>query len=219
MAVYVDNMAAGFGRMKMCHMIADTTEELLAMADKIGVQRKWLQYPGSYKEHFDIAKSKRAIAVAAGAIEIEPVQTAAMCRRRRYTGALGSPADAVEWGARPHARSRGGCRRAGGAMTAVLEDEEKFFEIVQTTPDLYEADGMVRTALDGVAKENIAAMRRRDNDRQHELGRLRERLRGELHRIQNIRDSAKWQAAVKAVCGDEAYQQCVVWLRANNGTI
>lgn len=40
--VYVDDMYAQFGRMKMCHMIADTTTELNAMADSIGVQRKWI---------------------------------------------------------------------------------------------------------------------------------------------------------------------------------
>ena len=38
MAVYVDNMQVGFGRMKMCHMIADSQKELLEMCDKIGVQ-------------------------------------------------------------------------------------------------------------------------------------------------------------------------------------
>lgn len=97
MTVYVDNMKAGYGRMKMCHMVADTPEELLAMADKIGVQRKWLQYPGGWKEHFDIAMCKRALAVAAGAIEIEATQLASMCRRRQVTGGLGSPDDAIEW--------------------------------------------------------------------------------------------------------------------------
>ena len=101
MTVYVDNMHESrlgqLGRMKMSHMIADTTEELLAMADRIGVQRKWLQYPGSHKEHFDIALSKRALAVAAGAIEIDMEQTSAMCRRRRETGELGLAEEAVEW--------------------------------------------------------------------------------------------------------------------------
>lgn len=70
MAVYVDHMEAAYRGMIMCHMMADTTEELLAMADKIGVKRKWIQHQGSYMEHFDICLSKRAKAVAAGAKEI-----------------------------------------------------------------------------------------------------------------------------------------------------
>lgn len=68
--VYVDNMQAPYGNMVMCHMIADTTKELLEMADKIGVQRKWLQYPGTNKEHFDIALSKRKLAIKYGAKEV-----------------------------------------------------------------------------------------------------------------------------------------------------
>ncbi len=71
MAVYVDSMKAPFGRMVMCHMMADTTDELLAMADRIGVARKWIQFPGTPREHFDIAQSKRALAVAAGAVETD----------------------------------------------------------------------------------------------------------------------------------------------------
>ena len=73
MSVYVDDMyrypIGQFGRMKMSHMMADTTEELLAMADRIGVARRWLQKPGvPFREHFDIAMSKREAAIAAGAI-------------------------------------------------------------------------------------------------------------------------------------------------------
>lgn len=70
MAVYVDNMEAGFGKMIMCHMIADTTAELLEMADKIGVNRKWIQDAGTYQEHFDICLSMRKKAVKEGAIEL-----------------------------------------------------------------------------------------------------------------------------------------------------
>jgi len=70
MSVYVDDMAAAFGRMVMYHMIADTSEELLEMVDKIGVARKWIQHPHTYKEHFDICAAKRKLAVNAGAIEI-----------------------------------------------------------------------------------------------------------------------------------------------------
>lgn len=69
MSVYVDDMEAEFGRMKMCHMWADTYPELLAMVDAIGVQRKWVQFPPKASwVHFDIALSKRALAVQHGAI-------------------------------------------------------------------------------------------------------------------------------------------------------
>jgi len=70
MTVYVDSMRAPFRNMIMCHMVADTRDELDEMADKIGVQRKWIQHPGSYKEHYDIAMSKRKLAVQFGAKEI-----------------------------------------------------------------------------------------------------------------------------------------------------
>lgn len=70
MTVYVDNMRAPYGRMVMCHMFADTTTELNAMADSIGVARKWIQFPGTPREHYDICLAKRAQAVNAGAKEI-----------------------------------------------------------------------------------------------------------------------------------------------------
>ena len=70
MSVYVDDMAAPFGSMIMCHMGADTGEELLAMADRIGVQRMWIQHKGSHREHFDISLSKRKLAIQCGAQSI-----------------------------------------------------------------------------------------------------------------------------------------------------
>lgn len=69
--VYVDESIWKYGRMMMCHMKADTTQELLEMADKIGVSRKWIQNKGTYLEHFDICKSKRILAIKYGAKEIE----------------------------------------------------------------------------------------------------------------------------------------------------
>lgn len=69
MAVFVDDVRHPFGRMVMCHMWADTLDELLAMADRIGVQRKWLQQPPKASwVHFDISLGKKAQAIAAGAI-------------------------------------------------------------------------------------------------------------------------------------------------------
>jgi hypothetical protein len=90
-------MRARVGRMLMCHMIADTEDELLKMADWIGVARRWHQKPGTSGSHFDIALSKRALAVAAGALEIRWKQTGCMVHRRRVTGFLGNPEEAEEW--------------------------------------------------------------------------------------------------------------------------
>jgi hypothetical protein len=61
-SVYVDDMRARYGRMIMCHMLADTPAELHAMADRIGVARRWFQNKAS-TPHYDIALSKRALAV------------------------------------------------------------------------------------------------------------------------------------------------------------
>ena len=75
MTVYVDDMRARFGRMVMCHMFADTTVELLSMADRIGVSRRWLQQA-------DIALSKRALAIKAGAKEITRSEVGELLARR-----------------------------------------------------------------------------------------------------------------------------------------
>ncbi|MEX3967319.1 DUF4031 domain-containing protein [Paraburkholderia sp. EG286B] len=106
MSVYVDDMRAAYGRMVMCHMIADTDEELHAMADRIGVARRWWQAPPKHDSHYDIALSKRAIAIAAGAIEITWRQCGAMAMRRRITGELGSHADAMDWQQKWYAERR-----------------------------------------------------------------------------------------------------------------
>lgn len=89
MAVYVDNFydtGVRYKGMKMCHMVADTRKELLAMVDAIGVQRKWIQAPDTPREHFDICFSKRVLAIKAGAKEIHFKELAEMTRTRTYEG-------------------------------------------------------------------------------------------------------------------------------------
>lgn len=81
--VYVDDYNARFRGMVMCHMAADTSEELLAMADAIGVKRKWIQYPGTPKEHFDICQSKRALALQNGAKEISVREMAMLVDKKK----------------------------------------------------------------------------------------------------------------------------------------
>ncbi len=100
MTVYVDDMRAPYGRMVMCHMFADTTKELIAMADAIGVARKHIQKGGSYNEHFDIAQGKRRQAVSLGAVEINRQQVGKMLKWRQATGWNGLTADgqsSVNW--------------------------------------------------------------------------------------------------------------------------
>lgn len=98
MTVYVDDMKFAYGRMVMCHMLADTDDELHLMAARIGVARRWWQSPEKTSgSHYDIAQSKRAAAVQQGAVEITWRQAGAMNLRRRITGSLGPPADALEW--------------------------------------------------------------------------------------------------------------------------
>lgn len=70
MPVYVDKAVWPFRRMIMCHMVADTPNELHAMADKIGVARRWFQSNASFP-HYDICKAKRALAIRYGAVEFE----------------------------------------------------------------------------------------------------------------------------------------------------
>lgn len=79
MTVYVDNFkmkadvpnGARTVRGVWCHMTADTREELDAMADTIGLKRAWIQYPGTWKEHYDLTLTKRRLAVKAGAEEVD----------------------------------------------------------------------------------------------------------------------------------------------------
>ena len=80
--VYVDDFNHPYKGMLMCHMIADTQEELLSMVDKIGVQKKWIQNQGTPKEHFDICKTKKQKAIANGAIEV-PFRKMARMRSSR----------------------------------------------------------------------------------------------------------------------------------------
>ncbi|NOU05310.1 MAG: DUF4031 domain-containing protein [Hyphomicrobiaceae bacterium] len=102
MTVYVDNMAAPFTpdhaptrKYIMCHMMADTEDEMHAMADKIGVSRNWFQRVPS-GNHYDITKSKRAAAVRAGAVEITTREMAAFAWHKRTLGFTCCPSVALD---------------------------------------------------------------------------------------------------------------------------
>lgn len=108
MGVYVDDVRHRYGRMVMCHMWADTLDELLAMADRIGVARRWLQKPPKASwVHFDISLGMKAKAIAAGATltdkygpvehvaklrgDTKKLDQVAACRAMFGKGATGNP--------------------------------------------------------------------------------------------------------------------------------
>lgn len=68
MVVYVDRAKNGMGRMRMSHMMADSLEELHAMADRIWLRRECFQTHGT--PHYDICQKKRRLALEYGAVEI-----------------------------------------------------------------------------------------------------------------------------------------------------
>lgn len=86
--VYVDDMyapfrAPGYFEMKMCHMIADSTHELVAMAKVAGINKVHIQDQGTHDEHFDVSMTARRKVVAAGAVEITMGELGVMLQDRR----------------------------------------------------------------------------------------------------------------------------------------
>jgi hypothetical protein len=91
MSVYVDSIFAmvatkdaearrvgGRTGHRWCHMMADTAEELHAMADTIGLKRAWFQ-----GDHYDLTPGRRVAALRAGALEVDSRFLVQLRRRRR----------------------------------------------------------------------------------------------------------------------------------------
>ena len=70
MSVYVDKLRDyGWKLGPSCHMTADSLDELHSMAQSIGLKKAWFQDKKGHK-HYDLVESKRKLAVAKGAIEV-----------------------------------------------------------------------------------------------------------------------------------------------------
>ena len=82
MPVYVDKTRNAFGKMTLCHLMADTAEELHSMADKIGMKRCWFQ--NRRVPHYDICQKQKTLALRAGAIEIDRKQTVELIHKRGW---------------------------------------------------------------------------------------------------------------------------------------
>ena len=85
MAVYVDSARIPYGRMLMSHLMADTSEELVAMAETLGLDR-WIQYVGTAQEHLDVSQTKRLEAINLGAQPVHPRVLVELRQRKRKEG-------------------------------------------------------------------------------------------------------------------------------------
>ncbi len=82
MSVYVDDASIPYGRMLMSHLVADSLEELHAMANRIGIARRWFQREAS-TPHYDVCRAKRALALRHGAIALDRRAMGVWLRTRR----------------------------------------------------------------------------------------------------------------------------------------
>lgn len=72
MTVYIDSLRHQGWRLRgrptpSCHMWADSLDELLEFASRIGLRREWLQRSWP---HFDLSRGMRHRALEAGAVEV-----------------------------------------------------------------------------------------------------------------------------------------------------
>jgi hypothetical protein len=83
---YVDTVRAypeaGLRFDRFCHLLADTRDELHAMAERIGVPRRIFQ-DHAWRWHYDLPEHLRAQAIAVGAKEVTLHEVGALLRRRR----------------------------------------------------------------------------------------------------------------------------------------
>ena len=98
MTVYVDDMQleAVVGPVDgvWSHLLSDLPgeagrRELLAFADRLGIEARWIQNPGTAREHFDVTEPTRQRALALGAVPITYGRAVAAITRAKREAARG----------------------------------------------------------------------------------------------------------------------------------
>ena len=92
-----------------------------------------------------------------------------------------------------------------------LHDEELFFQIVQTTPDLIEAMDMCRRGVHAVRRVQVMAKAEGDAEVDFNCARTVERLRNEITYIGMIYDQTQMRRGVKEVLGLDALIAVDAW--------
>jgi hypothetical protein len=86
MSCYVDAIRsypdAGLRFTEFCHLLADTREELQAMADELGIPARFFQeHP--WRWHHDLPAPLRERAVELGAVQLTVHEVGALLKRRK----------------------------------------------------------------------------------------------------------------------------------------
>lgn len=96
-----------------------------------------------------------------------------------------------------------------------LHDEELFFQIVQTTPDIIEAMDMCRRSVHAIRRKMVEALANKDTLVLQNCSRVVERLRNEITYLGQIYDRTHYRRAVFILFGPEAQAQIELWLVQN----
>ncbi|MEL6341550.1 MAG: DUF4031 domain-containing protein [Myxococcota bacterium] len=85
---------------KSCHLMADSTEELLQLAQALGLKASWIQHCGTPKEHFDLISSTKIAQAQRLGVQVvsrrELVQRLRWRRKHQYTGTVIPPYQSKE---------------------------------------------------------------------------------------------------------------------------
>ena len=84
MTVYVDESRWPYNGTMYCHMMVGSTDdlqELHDLAERIGLRRAWFQDKPTHP-HYDLAPSKRRLAIQNGAVAVTSVELVKRCMRR-----------------------------------------------------------------------------------------------------------------------------------------
>jgi hypothetical protein len=92
LATYVDTPRsypeAGLRFSEFCHLLADSRDELHALADQLGVPRRFFQdHP--WRWHYDLPAHRRPDAIELGAVEVTMHEVGALLRARKAAAADG----------------------------------------------------------------------------------------------------------------------------------
>lgn len=86
LAVYVDDMRAaaviGGTRSSWSHLMADSSDELAAIATRLALKPGWIQFAGTFREHYDVTENVRRRAIDQGAIPISMRDVGLLLRKR-----------------------------------------------------------------------------------------------------------------------------------------